>query len=324
MNERILVLLGPTAVGKTAVSISLAKRLDAEIVSADSIQVYRGLDIGSAKPSLEEQQGVRHHLLDIADFSEARFSVAEFRRLADQCISDITARHRLPLVVGGTGLYVNALTYPLQFTNVPGDEAIRALLQAEEREKPGSLYRRLQEIDSATACRLHPNDSKRIVRALEVFKVSGRTLSSYGDDFTNKSFARPPYRAVIVGLTMPREALYARIEQRVDEMMRMGLLDETQSMYDAGYADTLPALQGLGYKQLLRHLKGETTLEEAVEEIKRETRRFAKRQFTWFKRDGRIRWFDVGEYPHTDDLINAIAEHFQKSIQDDGEEGQPR
>ena len=323
MNERILVLLGPTAVGKTAVSISLATRLDAEIVSADSIQVYRGLDIGSAKPSLEERQGIRHHLLDIADVSEAKFSVAEFRHLADQCIADITARHRLPLVVGGTGLYVNALTYPLQFTSVPGDEAIRALLQAEEREKPGSLYHRLQEIDPATANRLHPNDSKRIVRALEVYEASGRTLSSYGDDFSNKSQEQPPYRAVIVGLTMRREALYARIKQRVDEMMRIGLLDETRSLYDAGYADTLPAMQGLGYRQLLRHLKEETTLEEAVEEIKRETRRFAKRQFTWFKRDKRIRWFDVEEYSHMDDLINAIHDYYQKCIQDDGEEGQP-
>ncbi|MEL7602066.1 MAG: tRNA (adenosine(37)-N6)-dimethylallyltransferase MiaA [Bacillota bacterium] len=325
MNERILVLLGPTAVGKTAVSISLAKRLDAEIVSADSIQVYRGLDIGSAKPSLEERQGVKHHLLDITDVGDARFSVAEFRRLADQCIADITARRRLPLVVGGTGLYVNALTYPLQFTSVPGNETIRVALQAEEREKPGSLYHRLQEIDPTTADRLHPNDSKRIVRALEVYEASGRTLSSYGDDFANKSQEQPPYRAVIAGLTMRRDMLYARIEQRVDEMMRIGLLEEARSLYEAGYADTLPALQGLGYKQLLRYLKGQTTLEEAIEEIKRETRRFAKRQFTWFKRDERIRWFDVEEYPQTSDLINAIAEYFQKSIQqDDGEEGQPK
>lgn len=322
MNERILVLLGPTAVGKTSVSISVAKQLNAEIISADSIQVYKGLDIGSAKPSLTERQGVTHHLLDVAEVGEARFSVAEFKRLADECIADIVSRQKLPLVVGGTGLYVNALTYPLQFTSVPGDEAIRAALQAEDREYPGRLYRRLGEIDPATAARLHPNDSKRVVRALEVYAVSGRTLSSYGDDFANKSQELPPYRAIMVGLTMRREALYARIEQRVDEMMRMGLLEETRVLYEAGYSEMLPALQGLGYKQLLHHLNGETTLEEAVEEIKRETRRFAKRQFTWFKRDVRIRWFDVEEYPDTNILVNAIAEHYQNSIfRDDGEEG---
>ncbi len=322
MNERIFVLLGPTAVGKTTVSISLAKLLNAEIISADSIQVYRGLDIGSAKPSVDERQGIMHHLLDVADIGDERFSVAEFQRLASECISDIAARNRLPLVVGGTGLYINALTYPLQFTSVPGDEAIRSSLQAEERENPGSLYMRLQKIDPMTAARLHPNDSKRIIRALEVYEVSGRTFSSYGDDFANRSQEQPPYRPIIVGLTMRREALYARIEQRVDDMMRMGLLDEVRNIYEKGFDDSIPALQGLGYKQLFRHLKGETSLEEAVDDIKKETRRFAKRQFTWFKRDMRIRWFDVEEYSSTDVLANAIAEHYRDAIlRDDGEEG---
>jgi tRNA dimethylallyltransferase len=208
--------------------------------------------------------------------------------------------------VGGTGLYVNALTYPLQFTSVPGNETIRAALQAEEREKPGSLYHRLQEIDPATADRLHPNDSKRIVRALEVYEASGRTLSSYGDDFANKSQEQPPYRAVIAGLTMRRDMLYARIEQRVDEMMRMGLLDETRSLYEAGYADTLPALQGLGYKQLLRYLKGQTRLRKQRGN-QRETRRFAKRQFTGSSEMSVSIGFDVEKYRRLSDLNNAIA-----------------
>ena len=292
-QTHILVLVGPTASGKTAVSIELAKLLNAEIVSADSIQVYRGLDIGSAKPTLEERQGITHHMIDVVDASNGSFSVAEYKRLASQCIEDIAARGKLPIVAGGTGLYINALTYPLQFTNVPGDPAVREALQNEQVREPGSLYRRLQEIDPATAARLHPNDGKRIVRALEVYEVSGQPLSAHGADFQNAAGAKPPFDAALFGLNMDRTLLYARIERRVDDMMRTGLLSETRALLDAGLSLDLLALQGLGYKQLLRHLRGETTLSDAVEEIKQETRRYAKRQLTWFKRDMRIRWLDA-------------------------------
>lgn len=291
-RTRILVIVGPTASGKTAVAVELAKLTNAEIVSADSIQVYRGLDIGSAKPSMEERQDIAHHMIDVASVADGSFSVAEYKRLASQCIEEIAGRGRLPVVAGGTGLYINALTYPLQFTNVPGDPAVREVLQKEEACDPGTLYRRLQEIDPVTALRLHPNDSKRIVRALEVYEVSGQPLSAHGADFQNAAGAEPPFDAALFGLNMDRPLLYERIERRVDAMMQAGLLDETRALL--GLPADLPALQGLGYKQLLRHLGGEMTLQEAVEDIKRETRRYAKRQLTWFKRDTRICWLDAG------------------------------
>lgn len=316
MRPRIFVLVGPTACGKTAASILLAKKLGAEIISADSIQVYRGLDIGSAKPTMQERQGVPHHMLDVADVTNKEFTVAEFQRRAAMVIQEISFRGKLPLVVGGTGLYINALTYPLQFTSVPGDPKVRTALQQQEAQEAGVLYKRLQQVDPQSADRLHPNDSKRIVRALEVYEISGRTLTSYGMDFANEAAAEPPYRATIVGLTMERAALYARIEQRVDEMLRMGLLGETERFFQAGYPHTLPALQGLGYKQLLRHLRGETSLTEAVEEIKRETRRFAKRQITWFKRDKRIHWLNTADYETTEALCDAMCSIYK---QDDGE-----
>lgn len=293
-RAHILVLTGPTASGKTAVSIELAKKLNAEIVSADSIQVYRGLDIGSAKPTMEERQGIPHHMIDVADVSDPSFSVAEYKRQAEICIGEIAARGRLPLAVGGTGLYISALTYPLQFTSVPGNPAVRKALQEEDAQNPGALYRRLQQADPVTAARLHPNDGKRIVRALEVYEVSGTPLSTHGADFQNAAGAEPPFDAALFGLTMDRARLYERINRRVDAMMQNGLPEETKALFDAGLSPALPALQGLGYKQLLRHFRGETTLCEAVEEIKRETRRLSKRQLTWFKRDTRIRWLDSG------------------------------
>ncbi len=306
-KPHILILLGPTASGKTAASVLLAKRLNAEIISADSIQVYRGLDIGSAKPTMEERQGIVHYLLDMVDVDDITFSVAEYKRQAELAIDDICSRGKVPLVVGGTGLYVNALTYPLQFTNVPGDPLVRERLQVEEQEHPGSLYLRLQQEDPASAARLHPNDKKRVVRALEVLEVSGQPLSSFGADFENKAQQEINYCVTQVGLTMDRALLYQRIEQRVDDMMRSGLLEETKKFDETGYVHTLPALQGLGYKQLLRHLRGETTLAEAVEEIKCETRRFAKRQITWFKRDQRIHWLDVTQYGNLDTLTDEMA-----------------
>lgn len=315
-KPHILILLGPTASGKTAASILLAKKLSAEIISADSIQVYRELDIGSAKPTLEERQGIAHHLLDLVEVDDTTFSVAEYKRQVERAIADICSRGKVPLVVGGTGLYVNALTYPLKFTSVPGDPLVRERLQLEEQEHPGSLYSRLQQKDPVSAARLHPNDLKRVVRALEVFEVSGQPLSSFGADFENKAQQEIAYHVTQIGLTMDRTLLYQRIEQRVDEMMKAGLLEETRKLNDAGYAHTLPALQGLGYKQLLRHLRGETTLAEAVEEIKRETRRFAKRQITWFKRDQRIHWLDVTQYGNLDTLTNAMENIYLK---DEGE-----
>ena len=308
-SEKIEIgmIVGPTASGKTAVSIALAKRLNAEIISADSIQIYKGLDIGSAKPTLAERQGIRHHLLDAIEIDAPKFSVAEYQQMAWVCIEEIHRRGKYPLVVGGTGLYVNALTYPLAFTAVKSDPALRQELTDVEAASPGALYKMLRTLDPDSADRLHPNDTKRILRALEVVKTTGKTMGMYGNDFSNRANVEIPYDPRIAGLTMPRELLYARIEERVDAMMRDGLLEEARGVFESGCDLHLPALQGLGYKQLFEYFQGGYTLPEAVEAIRRETRHFAKRQITWFKRDPRIRWFDVTKYEGSEQLAEAIC-----------------
>lgn len=307
---KIGLIVGPTASGKTAASIALAKKLDAEIVSADSIQVYRGMDIGSAKPTMEERQGIPHHLMDAVDIDSPRFSVAEYRRMAGEAIEDITNRGKYPLIVGGTGLYVNSLIYPLNFTTVASDEKLRAKLAALEQAQKGAVYALLKKEDPKAAERLHPNDTKRIIRALEVVRLTGKPIDDHGGDFANSANAEIPYQPTIIGLTMPREALYERINLRVDIMLEQGLLDEAKAIYDAGYDASLPALQGLGYKQLFKYFGGEYTLEQTIDAIKLETRRFAKRQLTWFRRDKRIIWFDISDYPNKDALNDAIYRIF--------------
>ncbi len=306
-KKPIGVLLGPTASGKTALSIALAKALDANIISADSIQVYRGMDIGSAKPSEEERQGIPHYMMDVVEPDAQGFSVAAYQRMAFDAIETIRGQGKFPLVVGGTGLYINALTYPLQFTSIPSDEALRTRLIEEENANPGCLLERLKKVDPASGERLHPNDKKRIVRALEVYELSGKPLSDFGTDFANAADLPIPYAPRIVGLTMQRETLYKRIEMRVDAMMRDGLLAEVESLLQRGYDERLPAMQGLGYKQLCGYFRGDCTLDEAVETIKRETRHFAKRQMTWFRRDKRIVWLDAEALSFEELLQSAIA-----------------
>ncbi len=301
------MIVGPTASGKTAVSIALARRLNAEIISADSIQIYKGLDIGSAKPTVEEQAGIPHHLLDTIEIDAPKFSVAEYQKMAGECIADVHGRGKFPLVVGGTGLYVNALTYPLAFTAVASDPLLRQELTGLETASPGKLYEMLRALDPNSADRLHPNDIKRIIRALEVVKTTGNTIGEHGGDFSNEAKAEIPYNPQIAGLAMPREMLYARIEERVDAMMRLGLREEAEGIFKSGYSLDLPALQGLGYKQLFQYFRGECTIAQAVEAIKRETRRFAKRQITWFKRDPRIQWFDVTQYEGSEQLAENIS-----------------
>jgi tRNA dimethylallyltransferase len=306
----LYILTGPTASGKTAVSILLAKRMNAEILSADSIQIYRGMDIGSAKPGEEERQGVPHHMIDVAAPTERDFSVARYREGALACIADIAARGKAPLVVGGTGLYVNALIYPLSFPSAPPNEVLRAHWSERERAEKGSAHKRLLELDPETARRLHPNDAKRVIRAIEVLEGTRKTLSQLGADFTRRDDESLPYRPVLAGLTMPREMLYRRIERRVDAMLASDLEEEVKALLSAGVDAALPAMQGLGYKQMAAYLRGECTRDEAVETIKRETRRFAKRQLTWFRREERIRWFDVTAYEDICALTGAVYDYF--------------
>lgn len=304
------ILVGPTASGKTALSIEIAKKLNAEIVSADSIQLYRGFDIGSAKPTAEERQGIAHHLLDVYEPAEQNASVARFQELARLAIEEISFRGKFPLVVGGTGLYVNALTYPLNFAGAPSDPVLRTQLNEMEANSPGSLHILLTKIDPKSAGRLHKNDVKRVLRAIEVVKLTGKPIDEFGGDFKNSRNEDIPYDVRMIGLTMPRELLFARVERRVDDMMKRGLLDEVRRLKVLGVTADMPSMQGLGYKQLYAHLAGTCSLEDAVAAIKLETRRFAKRQITWFKRDKRIQWFDVTQYESlgalTIDAVRAL------------------
>lgn len=302
------IILGPTASGKTALGVQVAKRLGAEIISADSIQIYRGLDIGSAKPTQEEMKGIPHHMLNVVEVDGPKFSVAAYQQQARAIIHGLQQANIFPLVVGGTGLYISGLTSPLNFTETAGDETLRRALQAQEQQQPGSLYAKLQREDPASAQRLHPNDIKRIVRALEVKQLTGKPI---GAAFAQTASAPCPYDLTMVGLTMPRPLLYARIEQRVDQMLEQGLVEEARSIWEKGLDPALPALQGLGYKQLFAYFAGNYSLEEAVAAIKQETRHFAKRQMTWFRRDARIHWLDITQYS-PDALVDTACGLFRK------------
>jgi len=310
--ERLLVIIGPTAVGKTALSVELALRLHGEIISGDSMQVYKKLDIGTAKIKPSETRGVPHHLIDIKEPDET-FSVAEFQQLARAKISEINQRGKLPLLVGGTGLYVQAVLDEYEFEPQQEISSLRRELQETAAAKGIEyLLAKLREVDPQSAARLHPNDAKRIIRALEYYHTTGKPISDKKPAVSPHGPQR--YDAILIGLTMERELLYRRIEERVDQMMAEGFLAEVQGLLDQGYSPHLQSLQGLGYKQLVSYLQGELNLEEAVELIKRDTRRFAKRQLTWFRRDPRITWYHVDQYPAREALIEEILSRIGRTI----------
>ncbi|MDR5696536.1 MAG: tRNA (adenosine(37)-N6)-dimethylallyltransferase MiaA [Armatimonadota bacterium] len=284
-RPRILVVVGPTAVGKSAAAVELAERIGGEIVCADSRTVYCGMDIGTAKPTPQMRERVTHHLLDVADPREL-FTVRDFQRMARAAIDAIRARGRTPVLVGGTGLYVRAVVDGLDIPEVPPDWALRRRWEAEERVNPGVLYRRLQVLDPVAASRIPPSNVRRVIRALEVCHHTGRPAS-------HQWGRAPDPEAVQVGLTMDRATLYRRIDGRVDEQIRAGLVDEVRALLGAGVDPALPAMQGLGYKEIVAHLRGEVGLDDAIRALRRNTRRYAKRQLTWFRADPRIRWIAV-------------------------------
>lgn len=308
----VFFIVGPTASGKTDAAVEAALALGGEIVSADAIQIYRRLDRGSAKPSEEEKRGVPHHLIDFVDHTDGDYNVARFAADAARVIEDITARGRAPIVAGGTGLYVNSLLYPLDFTEVKPDRALRERLEAEERAVPGSLHERLREVDPVSYARLHPNDVKRIVRALEVHELTGRSLTECGGDFANGRGGEIPYEPVIAGLMMERSLLYERIDRRVDAMIKNGLAEEALGLIREAGEDLPLSLQAIGYKQFTAYYEGLSTFQETVGLIKRDTRRFAKRQIAWFKRDERIRWFDTEAFPDRGALHTAMIDYFKE------------
>lgn len=289
MPKNLWVIAGPTASGKTDLSLWLASRHDGEIVSADSMQLYRYMDIGTAKPTVEERRKAPHHLVNCIDPGEP-FNAALYQPLAREAIEDIIHRDKQPILTGGTGLYVNSVIYPLTFTEAREDSAYRDRMR-EYAEKHGeqALYDTLKEKDPRAAERLHPHDVKRIIRALEIVHLTGKG----GGDYRKATAGPPLYGARIVGINMDRSRLYDRINRRVDLMIKAGLIEEVQSLRKRGCTPDMISMQGLGYKEIIAYLNKEYGLEEAIDTIKMRTRRFAKRQLTWFRRDRYIRWFDA-------------------------------
>ena len=301
MKTRLLCLLGPTAVGKTEIAIQLAQRLDAEIVSVDSRQIYRQMDIGTAKPTAEEQQAARHHLIDCVDISQP-FSVADYQSLADAAITDIQDRGKQVLLVGGAGLYFRAIVDGL-FEGPGADTALRERLEREAaRHGVNVLHERLRACDPMSADRIHPNNIVRVIRALEVYELTRIPMSELQQQWHPE---KQRYPFIAFGLTMPRALLYRRIEQRVDVMLANGLIAEVESLLAAGYARDTVALQSFGYRELIAYLDGECTYLEAVEQLKQNTRRFAKRQLTWFRKDTRVEWVDRVSTP---DIVTHLLE----------------
>ncbi|RJX17007.1 MAG: tRNA (adenosine(37)-N6)-dimethylallyltransferase MiaA [Ammonifex sp.] len=297
----LLVITGPTATGKSAVAVETALRVNGEIISADSMMVYRGMDVGTAKPTLAERKGVPHHLIDVVDPQES-FSVAAFQALAREQIREINARGRLPVLVGGTGLYIRAVLEGYRFTGGVDRELRHRLAEEARRHGPGYLHDRLRSVDPAAAQSLHANDLKRVIRALEVYYETGGDASEEA-----RTEPVPAYDALVFGLRIERQELYRRIEARVDNMLSEGLVDEVTKLLKGGLRRDVTAMQALGYKEIAAYVTGEMSLEEAVSVLKRNTRRFAKRQFTWFRRDARIRWLDVAGYRSQEGLVEEIV-----------------
>lgn len=293
MKKPLVILTGPTAVGKTNTSLLLAKEIGGEIISADSMQVYRHMNIGSAKIKPEEMNGIPHHLIDILE-PEEEFHVARFKALADRAMHEIWERNHIPIVTGGTGFYIQALLYDIDFSKGDEDFAYRKELSAiAEKQGAAVLHTMLCKVDAASAIDIHPNNVKRVIRALEYFHQTGEPISKHNETERQKV---SPYNFAYFVLTDTRELLYANIDKRVDCMLLAGLVEEVALLRDKGYTNNMVSMQGLGYKEIFAYLNGEMTLEEAVYVLKRDTRHFAKRQLTWFKRERDVIWLPKGEY----------------------------
>lgn len=291
-KQPLIIIAGPTATGKTKLAVMLAQQLNGSIISADSMQVYRGMDIGSAKASAEEQAAVKHYLLDIREPEES-FSVWEFQKAAKEAIAEIAAAGKVPILVGGTGFYIQALLYDIAFEE-SGPTQVREKWEKIAIDRGYEyLYEELKRIDPESTVKIHANNHKRILRALEYYDLTGEKISLHNQRESQKESS---YQELFYVLTMDRAMLYQRIEQRVDAMLAGGLIEEVQKLYDRGYRREMTAMQGLGYKEILNYLSGEWSLEKAAEELKKGTRHFAKRQITWFKREKNVEWIDLNNY----------------------------
>lgn len=304
--KTVIVIFGPTASGKTGLSIRLAREISGEIISADSMQIYRYMDIGTAKPDAVERMGIPHYLMDEVNPDE-EFNVARFQELACKYIEEIHAKGKIPIVVGGTGLYINSLIYNIQFSETISDWSFREKLQKEAEEKGNEyLHAKLKEVDPEAAANIHMNNVKRVIRALEVYEYTKNPISEHQRQSRE---IPPPYRFILIGLQMDRQKLYNRIEQRVDHMLESGLVEEVRDLISRGYDKSTIAMQGIGYKEILAYLRGETSLEEAITIIKRDTRRYAKRQITWFKRLENVFWLDVDPSVGEEEKVKLVKEH---------------
>lgn len=295
MKKPLIVLTGPTAVGKTKLSIALAKAVNGEIISADSMQVYKYMDIGSAKIREEEMQGIRHYLVDEL-LPEEEFHIVRFQQMAKAAMEEIYAKGKIPIFVGGTGFYIQAVTRDIDFTEAEQDDGYRKELEALASEKGNEyLHRMLEKVDPKSAEEIHANNVKRVIRALEFYHQNHTPISSHNQEQKEHT---SPYNLVYFVLNAPRELLYERIDKRVDEMLKEGLVDEVRHLKEMGYQKGMVSMQGLGYKEILSYLEGEYPLEEAVRILKRDTRHFAKRQLTWFRREPEVTWVNKDEFDY--------------------------
>ena len=297
MKEKVIVICGPTASGKTALSIELAKKVNGEIISADSMQIYKDMDIGTAKPTMEEMQGIKHYLLDFVS-PDKRYSVADYQKEAKKTIKEILAKGKTPIVVGGTGLYVDSLIYEIQYPNIEFDEEYRKKLeQIAEKEGLEKLYEKAANIDEEAMRKISPNDKKRIIRVLEIYHATGKTKTEQEIESRKKPVE---YDYKVYAINWDRQVLYERINKRVDIMIEQGLIEEVKKIKQK-YKTFPTAMQGLGYKEVVEYLEGKCTKEEMIEKIKLETRRYAKRQLTWFRKNKQTIWIDG-----TNELQNNI------------------
>ena len=289
MKPKVIVIVGPTASGKTALSIELAKKIDGEIISCDSMQIYKDMNIGSAKPTIEEMQGIKHYMIDIAEPTE-RFSVAEYKKRSEEAIEKILQKGKVPIIVRGTGLYANSLIYNIEYNEIMLDEEYRKNLMkiAETEVGLATLYEKARSIDPVAMEKISSNDKKRIIRVLEIKHSTGKNKTELELE-SRKNEVKYEYK--VFAINMPREILYDRINKRVDIMIENGLIDEVENIIEK-YKEFPTAMQAIGYKEIVMYLKGELTKQEAIEKIKQESRRYAKRQITWFKKIENIKWID--------------------------------
>lgn len=301
MKPRVIVIVGPTASGKTSTSIEIAKKLNGEIISADSMQIYKEMNIGTAKPSMEERDGIMHYLMDIISPNEL-YNVTMYKKMAEKAIEEILAKGKLPIIVGGTGLYVSTLINGIEFSEVKEDTEYRKEMQTlAESKGPNYLHDMLREVDPIAAANIDMNNVRRVIRALEIYKVTGKTKTQLDEESKKET----KYDYMVYGIETPREKLYERINLRVDKMLEEGLVEEVKSLLEK-YELSKTALQGLGYKEVKAYLEEQTTYDEMVETLKMETRRYAKRQLTWFRRESQIKWYSL------DEITERILEDYKK------------